>query len=90
MLNNPREQNMQQIGRDKECGQIVLVSFESSLSPSSSLFALTFKNLVPVDSTSIAGSATELEAVLDVMETGLEFLEEANELGSDGKHALDL
>lgn len=36
------------------------------------------------------GSATELEPVLDAMETGLEFRDEANELGSDGKHALDL
>lgn len=39
---------------------------------------------------SAIGSATELEPVLDAMETGLEVRDEANELGSEGKHARDL
>lgn len=89
MLNNPRVQNKQQIGRLSECGQTIFDSEDPSLSTTSSMFLL--KKCEREDSTSIIGSATvELEPVLDSIETGLEFLEEANELGSDGKHALDL
>lgn len=40
-------------------------------------------------SVSVMASATELDPVLEAMETGLEFRDDANELGSDGKH-LDL
>lgn len=90
MLKSPRVQNKQQIGRLSECGQAIFASSETSPSTSFSWVWLTLKNLGRDISTSMTGSATELEPVLDAMETGLEFLDEANELGSDGKHALDL
>lgn len=81
-------QNRQQIGRLSECGHITFDSASpASVSPSS--FVLGVRNLGRT-SASVIGSATELEPVLDATETGLEFLDEANELGSDGKHALDL
>lgn len=87
MLNSPSVQNIQQIGRLREWGH---ETFESSspspASPSSSLLRpVTMKR-----GGSAIGSATELEPVLDAMETGLEVRDEANELGSEGKHARDL
>lgn len=63
--------------------------FESSVpSPASpsSLFDATNRGRT---SASVMASATELDPVLEAIETGLEFRDEANELGSDGKH-LDL
>lgn len=85
MLNKPRVQNKQQIGRLRECGHN---TFDSSdpLPVSLSSFGVMKRGRTSI---SVIGSATELEAVLDAMETGLEFRDEANELGSDGKH-LDL
>lgn len=85
MLNSPRVPNKQQMGRLRECGHIVFDSSEPSpVSPSS--FGVTKRGRT---SASTIGSATELEPVLEAIETGLELRDEANELGSDGKH-LDL
>lgn len=85
MLNNPRVQNKQQIGRLRECGHVTFVSPEPSPASPSSL-GVKYRGRT---SASVIGSATELDPVLDAIETGLELREEANELGSDGKH-LDL
>lgn len=76
---------MQQIGRLSECGHKAFKSSAPSPASPSSLFRPALRNCG-----SEIGSATELEPVLDTMETGLEFRDEAIELGSEGKHARDL
>lgn len=86
ILNNPSVQNTEQIGRLRECGQEVFDSSAPSSASPSLLFNATNRGRTSV---SVMASATELDPVLDAIETGLEFRDDANELGSDGKH-LDL
>lgn len=86
MLNKPKVQNKQQIGRLNECGHKVLVLSPSPASSSSSVRVINRGRT----SASVIGSATLDEPVEETMETGEELRDEANELGSDGKHARDL
>lgn len=83
-LKTPKEQNTEQMGRLRECGQN---SFDplgvASTSVSSSLLGELTK---PIRGLLTMGSTRELSE-LDAIETGLEFLEESNELTSDGKHS---
>jgi hypothetical protein len=87
MLNSPRVQNKQQIGRLNECGHNDFeLSPPSPASSSSSLRVIKRGRT----SASVIGSATLDDPVEETMETGEEFLDDANELGSDGKQARDL
>lgn len=86
MLNNPSVQKRQQIGRLNECGQNVFDSVElSSASASSSLRGWLLTN--SERRASCIGSAAELSE-LEATDTGLEFLEESNELISEGNVSL--
>jgi hypothetical protein len=84
MLNRPKVQKRQQIGRLNECGHDV---FElSPLSPASSSSSRVTN--LGLTSASMIGSAT-LDSLDEAMETGEEFRDVANELGSEGRQARD-
>jgi hypothetical protein len=83
MLNSPKVQNRQQMGRLSECGHCVFVSSVFSPASASSSPRTVVRNRGSI------GSATELE-LLEATETGLELRDEANELGSEGRQARDL
>ena len=86
-MNNPKVQKRQQIGRLREWGHD---DFELSLfSPASSSSSLRVMKRGRT-SASVIGSATLDDPVDETMETGEEFRDDANELGSDGRHARDL
>jgi hypothetical protein len=79
-------QKRQQMGRLSECGHDV---FELSLlSPASSSSSPRATNLGRT-SLSVIGSATLEDPVEETMETGEEFRDVANELGSEGRQARD-
>lgn len=61
----------------------------SLFSPASSSSSFRVMNLGRT-SASVIGSATLDDPVDDTMETGEEFRDDANELGSDGRQARDL
>lgn len=86
MLNSPSVQKRQQSARLKECGQNTVEPEPSAFSASSSFGVIN----LGLTSAMVGESATELEPELDATETGLEFLDVAKELGSEGRHALDL
>lgn len=88
MLNRPRVQNIQQMGLLSECGHEIFVSSAPSPASTSSLSLLRPETINRGGSE--IWSATELDPVLDTIDTGLEFREEANELGSEGKFPRDL
>lgn len=78
MLNKPSVQKTQQIERLNICGHEVFVAFSLCSRSSSSLVKCCELNLGRM-----SASGTELEPVLETIETGLELRDDAIELGSD-------
>lgn len=83
ILNKPRVQKTQLIGRLNKCGHDVFDSLPLSFWSRSSSSSRELWNLGRISVSTASGN--ELEPVLDTIETGLELRDVATELGSDGK-----